>query len=80
MWLVPAGRDVMREPLEARRVLLERKVPPKLAELVRYVAALDADLPTLIASVRRGSRARRQAPQPRVRAGPAVRRKGRKCV
>ena len=33
--LVLAGRDVMREPVEARRALLERKVLPKIAEPVR---------------------------------------------
>ena len=46
--MVLAGRDVMREPLEARRQLLEHKVVPKLSEPVRYVAALDADLPVLV--------------------------------
>ena len=41
-----AGRDVMREPLEKRRVLLEKHVLPKLAEPVRYAASLDASLPS----------------------------------
>ena len=50
--LVFAGRDVIREPLEARRTLLERKVLPKVSEPVRYAAALEADLPELIASVK----------------------------
>jgi ATP-dependent DNA ligase len=36
--MVLAGRDVMREPLEMRRDLLERKVLPKLGEPVRYAA------------------------------------------
>jgi bifunctional non-homologous end joining protein LigD len=50
--LVLAGRDVMHEPLEARRELLERKVLPKLAEPIRYASPLDADLPTLVAAVK----------------------------
>jgi bifunctional non-homologous end joining protein LigD len=36
--MVLAGRDLMREPLEMRRDLLERKVLPKLVEPVRYAA------------------------------------------
>src|SRR5688572_27404815 len=47
-----AGRDVMREPLETRRQLLERKVLPKLAEPVRYAAPLKASLPVLVESVK----------------------------
>jgi DNA ligase D-like protein (predicted ligase) len=47
-----AGRDVMREPLEARRTLLEKKVLPKLTEPVRYAAPLDASLPVLVQSVK----------------------------
>jgi len=39
--MVLAGRDVMREPLETRLELLERKVLPKLKEPIRYAAALD---------------------------------------
>lgn len=50
--MVLAGRDVMREPLERRRRLLETKVLPKLAEPVSYAASLDASLPVLIHSVR----------------------------
>ena len=50
--MVLAGREVMRESLEARRTLLERKVLPKVSEPVRYASALDADLPVLIASVK----------------------------
>lgn len=50
--MVLAGRDVMREPLEKRRELLERKVVPKLTEPVRYTATLDASLPVLVQSVR----------------------------
>ena len=43
--MVLAGRDVMREPLETRRELLEKKVLPKLAEPVRYASSLDATCP-----------------------------------
>jgi hypothetical protein len=43
--MVLAGRDVMREPLEKRRELLEQKVLPKLSEPVRYTSSLDAALP-----------------------------------
>lgn len=50
--MVLAGRDVMREPLEVRRALLERKVLPKLADPVRYFSSLDAELPVLIQSVK----------------------------
>jgi DNA ligase D-like protein (predicted ligase) len=50
--MVLAGENVMREPLRKRRELLERKVLPKLAEPVRYSAALDAALPSLIQSVK----------------------------
>ena len=50
--MILAGRSVMAEPLEARRELLERKVLPTLVEPVRYVDALDADLPVLIQSVK----------------------------
>jgi DNA ligase D-like protein (predicted ligase) len=49
--MVLAGRNVMREPLEKRRALLEKKVLPKLPEPIRYSAPLDADLPVLIQSV-----------------------------
>src|SRR5919106_1803778 len=50
--MVLAGRDVMREPLEKRRELLEQKVLPKLAEPVRHASALDAALPVLVQSVK----------------------------
>ena len=50
--MVLAGRDVKREPLEARRELLVEKVLPKLTEPVRYSAPLDAELPVLIESVK----------------------------
>jgi hypothetical protein len=50
--MVLAGRDVMHEPLAARRELLKRKILPKLGEPVRYAAPLDASLPVLIESVK----------------------------
>src|SRR5439155_18580757 len=50
--MVLAGRDVMREPLVARRALLEGRILPKLREPVRYAAPLDANLPVLIQSVK----------------------------
>ena len=50
--LVLAGRDVMKESLSARRSLLESRVLPKLAEPVRYVPPLDAELAVLIESVK----------------------------
>ena len=50
--MVLSGRDVMREPLERRRELLEKKVLPKLSAPVRYAAALDASLPVLVRSVK----------------------------
>ncbi|MEO8258352.1 MAG: non-homologous end-joining DNA ligase [Acidobacteriota bacterium] len=50
--LILAGRDVMGQPWEKRRALLERKVLPRLTEPVRYAAPLDAPLPVLIESVK----------------------------
>lgn len=50
--MVLAGRDVMREPLEARRELLEEQILPKLVEPIRYATPLDASLPVLIESVK----------------------------
>ena len=50
--MVLAGRNIMREPLEKRRELLEKKVLPKLREPVRYSAPLAATLPVLIESVK----------------------------
>src|SRR5687767_5944319 len=46
-----SGKNVMNEPLETRRRLLETKVIPKLKEPVRYSVALDASLTDLIESV-----------------------------
>lgn len=50
--LVLAGRNVMRETLDTRRTLLERRVLPRLSEPVRYAAPLDASLAALIESVK----------------------------
>jgi DNA ligase D-like protein (predicted ligase) len=50
--MVLAGRDVMREPLEKRRALLEKRILPKLPEPVRYSPPLDAGLADLIHSVK----------------------------
>jgi len=50
--MVLRGQDVRREPLSKRRALLEKRVLPRLAEPVRYLAPLDADLPVLIQSVK----------------------------
>jgi bifunctional non-homologous end joining protein LigD len=50
--MVLAGRDVMGEPLETRRALLEEKVLSKLDEPIRYSPALDAKLPDLVRSVK----------------------------
>jgi DNA ligase D-like protein (predicted ligase) len=50
--MVLAGHDVMREPLEKRRELLEQKVLPTLSEPVRYASSLDAALPVLVQSVK----------------------------
>jgi bifunctional non-homologous end joining protein LigD len=50
--LIVAGRDVMREPLDARRALLEEHVLPKLDEPIRYSQELRASLPDLIQAVK----------------------------
>jgi len=50
--MVLAGKDVRREPLRKRRELLESEVLTRLAEPVRYLAPLDAALPSLIESVK----------------------------
>ena len=51
--LMLAGREIMREALEKRRELLEKKVLPKLTEPVRYAPPLDAALPVLVESVKK---------------------------
>ena len=50
--MVVAGRDVMGEPLTARRELLEKDILPTLREPVRYAAPLEASLPVLVQSVK----------------------------
>jgi ATP-dependent DNA ligase len=49
---VLAGKDVMSEPLDKRRAMLEEKVLPKLTEPVRYSQSLDVRLEDLIVSVK----------------------------
>jgi ATP-dependent DNA ligase len=74
--MVLAGRNVMREPLEKRRELLEQKVLPKLSEPARYASR---SMPLSPCSCNQSrSKVRRapcQAPQHRVRPGTA-----RKCA
>ncbi len=50
--LVLAGRDVMAQPLSERRMLLEKKILPKLKDPVRYSPALHASLKDLMHSVK----------------------------
>jgi bifunctional non-homologous end joining protein LigD len=50
--MILAGREVMHQPLTARRDLLTRDVLPRLANPVRYTEPLDAPLSILIASVK----------------------------
>ena len=50
--LVLAGKDVMREPLDARRALLEKHILPKLDEPIRYSQELKASLSDLIGAVK----------------------------
>jgi bifunctional non-homologous end joining protein LigD len=50
--MVLRGRDVMSEPLEMRRQLLERHVAPRLADPARYTGVLNAPLRDLVASVK----------------------------
>jgi ATP-dependent DNA ligase len=42
------GRNVMGEPLTARRELLKTRILPKLMEPVRYAAPLEASLSVLV--------------------------------
>lgn len=51
--LMISGRDVMKEPLSARRLILEQKILPKLKEPVRYSPQLDAALSDLVDSVKK---------------------------
>jgi len=50
--MVLRGRDLMTEPFDARRQLLERHVAPKLVDPVRYTGQLNAGLRDLVASVK----------------------------
>jgi DNA ligase D-like protein (predicted ligase) len=50
--LVLEGRDVMAEPLSARRELLRTEILPKLGEPIRHCPELNASLADVIASVR----------------------------
>jgi len=50
--LVLAGRDLTREPLDARADLLARRIAPKLADPVRPTGELDASLRDLVHSVK----------------------------
>jgi bifunctional non-homologous end joining protein LigD len=47
-----AGRDLMHEPLQARRTLLRTEVLSRLVDPIRYSPVLDASLPDLIHSIR----------------------------
>ena len=50
--LILKGKDVMGEPLETRRKLLETHVFPKMEEPIRFSPVLEASLKDLIASVK----------------------------
>jgi|SRR5437870_5591480 len=50
--MILAGRDVMKEPLSARRELLHQKVLPKLKEPIRHLPELEAALPDLVKAVK----------------------------
>jgi ATP-dependent DNA ligase len=50
--LILKGKDVMGEPLEKRRALIEKSVLPKLTEPIRYSPVLDGSLKDLTASVK----------------------------
>jgi bifunctional non-homologous end joining protein LigD len=50
--MILGGRDVMGEPLTARRALLQSQVLSKLGEPIRESPTLDASLPDLIATVK----------------------------
>lgn len=50
--LMIGGRDVIGEPLSARREILDRDILPKLREPLRASAVLDASLPDLIQAVK----------------------------
>ncbi len=50
--MVLEGRDLRREPLAARRELLEQRVVPALAEPARYSGSLDASLDEVVEAVK----------------------------
>lgn len=50
--LMLGGRDIRGETLDTRRGLLERRIIPTLAEPVRYISRLEADLRDLVHSVK----------------------------
>ena len=50
--MMVGGLDVMKEPLDRRQEILERKILPKLSEPIRYVGELDAPLDDLVQSVK----------------------------
>jgi bifunctional non-homologous end joining protein LigD len=50
--LILAGRNVMDEPLDARRELLEKHILPNLRDPIRYSPALNASIADLIRSAR----------------------------
>jgi len=50
--MIVAGQDVMSEPLEARREILDRRVLAKLGEPIRESPVLDAGLADLIQAIK----------------------------
>jgi ATP-dependent DNA ligase len=50
--LILRGREVMAEPLLKPQALIEKHVPPTLADPIRYSPILEASLPNLIRSVK----------------------------
>jgi bifunctional non-homologous end joining protein LigD len=50
--MVFGGKDLTRQPLHARRQLLEEKILPKLAEPVRYLPEIRAALSDLLEAVK----------------------------
>src|SRR5258705_4283604 len=50
--MILAGRDLLREPLEIRRELLQKRVLPRLGEPARYTPPLDDGLPVLVGAVK----------------------------
>jgi ATP-dependent DNA ligase len=50
--MVVAGKDVMAQPLEARRELLRDRVLANLADPIRESPELEASLPDLIHAVK----------------------------